>query len=162
MPLGWIGSTTAFGAVGFTGQERREARTVSQSRTRAISDLAVRWFRPPELWSPPKSPPLSGAALPMFCVSVGPLWRASSIGHHPRAAADLGVHHVQLEWCENAERFDRETEWIGRFPNLLDDRKHSGWINLVPRGRRPPKIPEILQFMRSMPLQRGRPPRHPL
>ena len=92
MPLGWIGSTTAFGAVGFTGQERREARTVSQSRTRAISDLAVRWFRPPELWSPPKSPPLSGAALPMFCVSVGPLLRASSIGHHPRGAADLGVH----------------------------------------------------------------------
>src|ERR1700676_2259370 len=52
------------------------------------------------------------------------------------------VRHVQLEWCENAERFDRETEWIGKFPNLLNDRKHSGWINLVPRGRRPPKIPE--------------------
>jgi hypothetical protein len=63
--------------------------------------------------------------------------------------AGFPVRHVQLEWCENAERFDRETEWIARFPNLLNDRKHSGWINLVPRGRRPPKIPEIVEYMRG-------------
>jgi len=70
MPLGWIGSTTAFGAVGFTGQERREARTVSQSRTRAISDLAVRWFRPPELWSPTKKPPSVGCG-PAHVLRIG-------------------------------------------------------------------------------------------
>jgi hypothetical protein len=162
MPLGCIGSTTAFGAVGFTGQERREARTVSQSRTRAISDLAVRWFRPPELWSPTKKPPSVGCG-PAHVLRIG---GAALAGIKHRASPARGCRSgrapVQLEWCENAERFDRETEWIGRFPNLLDDRKHSGWINLVPRGRRPPKIPEILQYMRSMPLQRGRPPRHPL
>jgi hypothetical protein len=59
------------------------------------------------------------------------------------------VRHVRLEWCENFQRFDRETEWIARFPNLLNDRKHSGWTRLVPRGQRPPKIPEIIQHMRG-------------
>jgi hypothetical protein len=28
------------------------------------------------------------------------------------------VRHVRLEWCENAQLSDRETEWIGKFPNL--------------------------------------------
>src|ERR1700681_1691462 len=53
------------------------------------------------------------------------------------------VRSVRLEWCENEKRFDQETEWIGRFPNLLNDRKRTGWIKLIPRGARPPKIPEI-------------------
>lgn len=50
------------------------------------------------------------------------------------------VCHVRLEWCENAERFERETEWIAKFPNLLNERKHTGWTKLVHRGARPPKI----------------------
>jgi hypothetical protein len=59
------------------------------------------------------------------------------------------VRHVRLEWCENSSRFDRETEWIGRFPNLLNERKHSGWMRIVPGGRRPQKIREIIQYMRE-------------
>jgi hypothetical protein len=63
--------------------------------------------------------------------------------------AGYPVRHVRLEWCENALRFDRETEWIGKFPNLVNHRKHSGWITLAPRGRRAPKIPEIVKYMRG-------------
>lgn len=59
------------------------------------------------------------------------------------------IRYVQLEWCEDEDRFDRETEWINRFPSLLNQLKHSGWARLVPRGRRPPKIPEILRHMRG-------------
>jgi hypothetical protein len=59
------------------------------------------------------------------------------------------VRSVRLEWCENHTRSDRETEWISRFPNLLNDRKHTGWIKLLPRGARPPKIPEIIKYMRE-------------
>ena len=50
------------------------------------------------------------------------------------------VRHVRLEWCENAQRFDRETEWIGKFPKLVNDRKHTGWINLIREGGEPPKF----------------------
>lgn len=59
------------------------------------------------------------------------------------------VRHVRLEWCQNAQSLDRETEWIRKFPNLLNDRKHSGWMRLVPRGPRPPKIPELVNYMRG-------------
>jgi hypothetical protein len=59
------------------------------------------------------------------------------------------VRHVRLEWCENNTRFHRESDWIGKFPDLLNERKHSGWMKLVPRGARPPKIPEIIQYRRE-------------
>ncbi|MCP3402725.1 MULTISPECIES: hypothetical protein [unclassified Bradyrhizobium] len=59
------------------------------------------------------------------------------------------VNHVRLEWRDHASRFDRETSWIRKFPNLVNDRKHSGWINLIPRGRRAPKVPEIIRYMRG-------------
>lgn len=59
------------------------------------------------------------------------------------------VKCIRLEWCENSEREKRETAWIAKFPDLLNDRKHTGWLGLKPRGPRPPKIPEIRKYMRE-------------
>jgi hypothetical protein len=59
------------------------------------------------------------------------------------------IRSVRLEWCENRDRFHRETYWIGRFPALLNRRKHSGWMALSPRGERPPRIPEIVRYRRE-------------
>lgn len=63
--------------------------------------------------------------------------------------AGFPVKHIRLEWCENGKRFARESEWIKRFPKLLNRRKHSGWMRLAPRGARPPRVPEIGRYMRE-------------
>lgn len=82
--------------------------------------------------------------------------RSAWYGHYPLEKWMLQewrdgypTRHVQLEWCENSKRGDRETEWISKFPDLLNRRKHSGWMNLAPRGARPPKIPEIVRYRRE-------------
>jgi hypothetical protein len=59
------------------------------------------------------------------------------------------VRCIRLEWCTNEERFRRETDWIAKFPNLLNERKYSGWMQLLPRGARPPQIPEITKYIRG-------------
>jgi hypothetical protein len=51
--------------------------------------------------------------------------------------------------CENASRFDHQTEWIGNVPNLINDWKHSAWMKLVSRGRRAPKIAANIRYMRG-------------
>lgn len=50
-----------------------------------------------------------------------------------------------LQCCDYAERRRIETEWIRRFPNLLNERKVRYWW---PPDHKPPTIPEIKKYIR--------------
>ena len=55
------------------------------------------------------------------------------------------VESVRLQWCGSANRKEIEvieTEWINKFPNLLNERK----VYWRPQ-KKPPVIPEIRQYM---------------
>jgi hypothetical protein len=54
---------------------------------------------------------------------------------------------VRLQWCSDEDRFDLETKWIWKFPNLLNRRKYPDWRRYG--NIRPPKIPEITAYMRE-------------
>jgi hypothetical protein len=53
------------------------------------------------------------------------------------------VRCALLQWCKYEERFDVETAWINKFPNLLNERKHYYW-----RNRTQPTVPAIVAHRR--------------
>jgi hypothetical protein len=64
---------------------------------------------------------------------------------HQEWRAGFPVESAVLDRCSNEgrARFDLETEWISKFPDLLNERKRGyGW-----HGRKPPDIPEIKEYM---------------
>ena len=52
------------------------------------------------------------------------------------------VECALLEKCKNADCNRIETDWINKFPDLLNERKRYGWTD-----RKPPVIPEIRHYM---------------
>ena len=57
------------------------------------------------------------------------------------------VQCALLQSCEYGERHHVETEWISRFPNLLNERKLP-YYRYDPKPK-PPVIPEIRDYMRD-------------
>jgi hypothetical protein len=53
-----------------------------------------------------------------------------------------------LHSCNDSERHQIEREWIGKFPDLLNERKQSPWAWLSTCVRKPPAIPEIVVYLR--------------
>jgi hypothetical protein len=60
---------------------------------------------------------------------------------HEEWRAGFPVESALLEECRNEASDDIETEWIARFPNLLNDRKRNRWHNPTP-----PIIQEIKEY----------------
>jgi hypothetical protein len=60
------------------------------------------------------------------------------------------VECVLLEWCEYGSRDDVETQWINKFPNLLNDRK----VYYRP-NKKPPIIPAIKNYRRGFVFNSG-------
>jgi hypothetical protein len=59
--------------------------------------------------------------------------------------AGYPVRSALLEQCNNNEALnDAETKWIGKFPNLLNERKRT--YHLRPYKLKPPVIPEIKEY----------------
>jgi hypothetical protein len=62
---------------------------------------------------------------------------------HREWNAGFPVWSVLLEECDNAARHELEGQWIGKFPNLLNERKRGYYW----RECKPPIIPEVRRNM---------------
>jgi hypothetical protein len=62
---------------------------------------------------------------------------------HEEWKAGFPVEHALLQMCNDETSDEIETEWINKFPNLLNELKYNF------RGGKPPVIPEIREYMRD-------------
>jgi hypothetical protein len=62
---------------------------------------------------------------------------------HSEWRAGYPVQCALLERCSNEARHELERQWIGKFPNLLNERKRGYYCQHC----KPPVIPEIRKYM---------------
>lgn len=68
---------------------------------------------------------------------------------HEELEACFPVQCALLQKCSDEECEDLETEWMSRFPDLLNENKY------YHRGGKPPVIPEIREYMRRFVFNAG-------
>lgn len=59
------------------------------------------------------------------------------------------VRCVLLQSCNDGARHQIETEWIRKFPNLLNEQKHNPWAWIYSRVGKAPEVPGIAAYMRG-------------
>jgi len=73
----------------------------------------------------------------------GPLYK----WFHEEWHQGFPIRVQKLQWCKDGEQKNLETDWISKFPNLLNRRKDRWWQ--WNDQRKYPAVPEIVAFRRG-------------